>query len=517
MSFRDPHIPVPTTTPGPATVRVDGGWEQAWSWVEQSLHAVPAPAWYITGGLVITAGLAASVRIALAGKKNTQRRKSDKVLTFLAAAVATGVVATGMWNFFGDVLHITNPVGRTALFAFFEIAMLASAFRSRRFRLDRAAKRDTPTDPDAEPDARIDVDGIAVWVLASLSGLFASADEPTTTGKLVRIVAPLLAAWMWERGLAGELMQFTRGAKRINWALTPERILVWLGIADPSGRQIGEVARKRRIATFSRTAYRLQILKEDQAAKWRIKLTRWRLRQLTEAANEHLNLATDRVLLGEVRAQLALLYGVEDGTSRTAVADLHPLRPLEQLAIAAIPFSPPSQDGAQESSQPPLRARRAGFAEASQRRSHRAGRSARRLLRRMPVSEKPAANTGENAPAKPVEKPAASAAAKVAKPARTPVEVVGDDGPESVRKLAAAFARKPGGTNAELAKLARVSVGSANRHLPKIRAAAADRENSDDSPERAQSPLNLRPFAVLNSAAPTPVNGYHQTPSEENR
>jgi hypothetical protein len=497
---------------GTTTVPVDGGWAQAWAQIEQALHAIPVPAWYITAGLVIVAGLLASVRIAVAGKKNTRRRKSDKVLTFLAAAVATGVVATGMWKFFGDVLHITNPVGRTALFAFFEIAMLASAFRSRRFRLDRAAKRDV--DPD-DPDPRIDVDGIAVWVLATLSGLFASADEPTVTGKLVRIVAPLLAAWMWERGLAGELMQFTRSAKHINWALTPERILVWLGAADPSGRQIGEVARKRRVAKFSRTAYRLQIMKEDAAFKWRIGWVRWRLRRLTESANEHLNLATDRALLGEVRAQLALLYGVEDGTSRKAVADLHPLEPAEQLAIADRPFAPPSQDGSQEPSRRPLRILAPRFAKASQRRSLRASRTARTLLRREGVNESPAANALERAAEKAPERAVASAPAKAAKPARTPVEAIGDDGPESVRKLAAAYARKPGGTNTELAKLAKVSVGSANRHLPKIRAAANARENSDDSQERAQSPLNLTPFAALTPPALTPVNGYSHTTQED--
>lgn len=93
-----------------------------------------------------------------------------------------------------------------------------------------------------------------------------------------------------------------------------------------------------------------------------------------------------------------------------------------------------------------------------------------------------------------------------------------DDGPDSVRKLAAAFARKPGGTNAELAKLAKVSIGSANRHLPKIRAAAASPEKPVERPAPSQRP-SQSPLIPTRIESPKPyvnqgVNGYDKTTQE---
>ncbi len=506
-----------TLLSAPGTATTAPSWaQQAWAEIGQWFTATPGWIYYTAAGLIIGAGVISSIRIAI-GRHTTKRQvKSDKFLTFLAAAVATGVVATGMWKFFGDVLHIANPWARGALFAFFEIAMLASAFRSRRFRLDRAARREN--NPNTL-DARIDVDGIAVWVLATLSGLFAAADEPTTTGKAVRIVAPLLAAWMWERGLAGELMQFTRGGKRLNLRLTPERVLVWLGVAEPSGRQIGEVDRKRRIALFARTAYRYNLMLEQGVKGWRVSYTGWRLRRLTESANEHLKLATDQEALGEVRAQLALMYGVKDGTSRAAVADLRPLAPAERLAISDRPFTPPADPHpSQQDSQPTLTEITDSLARRLARHSQPAKATVRTRVLKTFAPERAGAysveNPAANAPASPVEKPAAkpvaSPLAKAAKPARAPISGLGDAGPESVRKLAAAFARKPGGTNAELAKLARVSIGSANRHLPKIRAAAngsGDATASQESAQPASQPTV--PITRIENPKPTVHEGVN--------
>lgn len=117
---------------------------------------------------------------------------------------------------------------------------------------------------------------------------------------------------------------------------------------------------------------------------------------------------------------------------------------------------------------------------------------------------KPAATITEQAPAKPVEK----AAAKVERPVRRPVAPYTDDPNSSVRALAKAYARKPAGTNAELAKLARVSEGTANRYLPKIRQAAIDSENADADEERAQGGLTLTPFSVPREPVLAGVNGH---------
>ncbi|GAA0494577.1 hypothetical protein Ade02nite_20070 [Paractinoplanes deccanensis] len=486
-----PDTPEPATTP--AGYEGDDAWAQTvWAHLTASLETIPAAAWYTLAAAVIAAGLISSIRLALGSRDTTRRVKSDKFLTFLAAGVATGVVATGMWKFFGDVLHIANPYARVALFAFFEIAMLASAFRSRRFRLDRAAKRDT--NPDYV-EQRVDVDGIAVWVLAALSGLFAAADEHTTAGKAVRVVAPLLAAWMWERGLAGELMQFTRGQKRLNLRITPERALVWLGIAEPTDRAIGDVARKRRIAQFARTAYRLNRLVEDGKTGWRLKWTRWRLRRQTEAANEHLKLATDPALLAEVRAQLALLYGVEDGTSRLAVADLTPLRPTPRRELAATPFTPAPAPptGDRDGDTTP-----AGYvatvpATAADEDVATADDTTAAIDHAARSANGGASETATDAAKSERPKPARTRASKPAATGAHPTAV----------KLAKYLAKYPGETNAELAKRMRVG----DRTISRYRADA--------------EALNARQQAAIPAPFPLPeppvtagVNGHHLTPEE---
>lgn len=315
----------PDIDPAMPTGQPAGHSDGAMTRILDGLTGIPNGVWLAAIGITALAATGALLYRRTSRTINTGNLRADRILTFLGAAVATGVVANGMWEFFGDVLGIKNPVGRGGLFAFFEIAMLASAFRSRRARLDRAAKQ---AKDSGYTDPSIDIDGIAVWVLALLSGGFAASDEPSSAGRALRFVAPLVATWLWERGLAGELRQFTRpdgdfGTLRRLW----DRILVWLRLADPKKRNIGQVDRQRRIARFARTAYRLHLLKDANAKPWRISRARRSLRRQTEAANEHLELATDPTALAAVQAQIALLFGVEDGTTKTAVSGHNPLQP----------------------------------------------------------------------------------------------------------------------------------------------------------------------------------------------
>jgi len=142
--------------------------------------------------------------------------------------------------------------------------------------------------------------------------------------------------------------------------------------------------------------------------------------------------------------------------------------------------------------------------------------------------------------AKAVERPAAKPAAN----AKKPTHPLTDDPNPSIRALARAYAKNPAKTNPELAKLAKVSPGTANRYLPAIRAAAVDAANADADEERALGPLSDKPapFAmsvpsdpdseaaervipaplalpVSEPAAATtgPVNGHHPSLTEESR
>jgi hypothetical protein len=320
-----------------------------WDHIAVWLGTIPTAAWITLAAIV---ALAVVVRAVRKRRGDQRPAKSDKLMTFFGAAVATGVVGTGMWAFFGDTLGIDNVWLRAALFAFFEIAMLASALRSRRFRLDRAATQSAEdkrraevlaTNPDATfPDDdshEVDVDGAAVWVLALLSGTLAATHETAVGAIGLRLVAPLIAAWLWERGLAGELRQFRRTSSRrkVNWKITPERVAVWLGLAEPTGREVGQVDRARRIARFARTAYRLHTLEKNGAFRARIAFAQWRLRRQVEQINEHLSLATDRAVMADVRAHLATYYQVHAGTAPKSVGDLTPWLtiPTEPLRVQA--------------------------------------------------------------------------------------------------------------------------------------------------------------------------------------
>jgi hypothetical protein len=266
-----------------------------------------------TGLTALTAVLLLSAVIKWAGTRPTTGSRGQRLeglLTLIAAGIATGVAGTGMWRFFGDVLHIDNVVLRGALFAFLEIALLTEALRARRNLLDdidRQAERPTTG-----------VDGKAVWVFAAMSGVLASLDARSVAEAVARLAAPLVAAWLWERGLASHRRQAST-SRKVAWRLTPERILVKLGLAEATGRGVAEVDAARRIARLGRTAVRFHTTPIDTRARRRAAN---RLRRQMELANEHLNLASDPAVRNLVRAHLAVLYQAEIGTSPDAVKDL---------------------------------------------------------------------------------------------------------------------------------------------------------------------------------------------------
>lgn len=268
---------------------------------------------------VLSTAVAALALVAYRSRRaGRQRMAVDRLMTFTGAVVATAVVGTGMWQFFGDVLHINNKAARVALFAFFEIAMLASALRSRRFRLDTARQQ---TQDDSR--RKVDVDGIAVWVLALLSGLFAATDQDSAAGAGLRIVAPLIAAWLWERGLAGELRQFTRQrSKRLHLRISVERVLVFLRIAEPAGRDIADVDRGRQLAKLATARYRLNSLPEK--SRLRRPIVSWLYMRRVAALNERLGLADDLELTREFQMNLAALYRAVESTTPEALAGLDP-------------------------------------------------------------------------------------------------------------------------------------------------------------------------------------------------
>ena len=107
----------------------------------------------------------------------------------------------------------------------------------------------------------------------------------------------------------------------MHWRLTAERVLVWLGLAEPSaGRTASEVDAHRRIARLARAAKRLRDRRASGAWGWRQDRARRRLDKALEAAVEHAGLASDPARQDQMREQIGALNAAESLASLTAAA-----------------------------------------------------------------------------------------------------------------------------------------------------------------------------------------------------
>jgi len=270
--------------------------------------------------LIASLGALAGVAVLLVAANRLQALKEHRatllvanILTIIAAALATAVSASGMWKFFTDILGET-PL-RIAFFAFIEIALFASALLARSRLL-----RDPQTGTTG-------IDGIAVWVLAALTASLSALDSDSFREVCLRLVAPLVAAWMWERALAAERnVRLGKTARRINWAITPERILVWLRLADARDRDVSQVDRARRRAKLGRARLHLHLLQSRNAFAWRVRRAHRQVIRHAMHAAEHIGLADFPNATNErqaIQMYMATLYGFVDATTPQAVAHLN--------------------------------------------------------------------------------------------------------------------------------------------------------------------------------------------------
>ncbi|MEV4179967.1 hypothetical protein AB0J28_00790 [Streptosporangium canum] len=253
-----------------------------------------------------------------------RRRPAEDTLTVIAASIATGVSAQGMWRFTGDVLGFDGFL-RMLLFGFVEVAIVTSAVRARRNMRESAkrAKVNTWETPSAG------VDGVAVWALTVLTAVLSSMDARSLAEAVFRLAAPMVAAWLWERGMAVERKRIT-GLAGIHWRLTPERVLVRLGLAEAKDRTADEVDTHRRLTCVALAAVRVRELTEAGGRKRRLARAHRRLRSALEAAEEHTDLATtpatQRILLDKV-------ITLRSGTGLAQLADVLPWADLDHPAV----------------------------------------------------------------------------------------------------------------------------------------------------------------------------------------
>jgi hypothetical protein len=183
------------------------------------------------------------------------------------------------------------------MFGFLELSVLTSAVRARRSMREHGSAG---------------VDGIAVWVLTSLSASLSAMDARSFPEAVFRLAAPLVAAWLWERGMAVERRRIT-GRSGIHWRITPERILVRFGLAEPTGRSAGQVAIERRLTALALAAKRAR----DHHGRW-AQRTRRRLDTAMRRAIVDTALATDPTQQQHLLAQLAALTNTSSLLSITS-------------------------------------------------------------------------------------------------------------------------------------------------------------------------------------------------------
>jgi hypothetical protein len=274
------------------------------------VHRTVLTALVPAGALAAIVAAVAAWRVA---RRQLEGRKSADVLTVLAATVATVVSATGMWAFFAAYVPTIHELVRIPIFAFLEIATLASALRARdnmREEIRRALEE------GREPESGLDIDGLAMWVLTSISAFLASLASTTIAEALFRLAPPLVAAWLWERALVSERRRRTIGGepKKSTWRISPQRILVHLGLIDPAGKTTGEAAAQRRITILALAAEQAAALEAAGIAagdKRRARADR-KLRTALRKAVDEADLATSRERQMALVAQLRILRAPQD-------------------------------------------------------------------------------------------------------------------------------------------------------------------------------------------------------------
>lgn len=248
----------------------------------------PVWGWWIVAGVcaailtwMVTRTALRAARAAWRARKTRTRTPTSPAavedwLTRIVAGIATGVSAQGMWQFAGDKLELDGPL-RLILFAFIEFAIVVSAVRAKR---------------SMRENYSAGLDGIAVWALACLTAVLSCLDAKNFAEGVFRLAAPLVAAWMWERGMRLERHRM-RGTKGINWRLTPERILVWLGLAEARDRTASEVDTHRRLKRVALAAKKVHQLREAGAKQKKVQAALAKRDHALDLAVEHTDLATN--------------------------------------------------------------------------------------------------------------------------------------------------------------------------------------------------------------------------------
>ncbi|MFJ4741312.1 hypothetical protein [Streptomyces sp. NPDC088775] len=179
------------------------------------------------------------------------RRVAD-IGTYIFASIATFAALLGMWPIAQNSVKLagvpTDWVNLGALIAvgMVEGTIIISGIRARANILA------------GEPSG---ADGIAMWVAVTVSAILASIEVAVAdhnglsagevfVAVLARLTAPVIAGFLWERGLAPE--RRATGVEKVHSLITLRRLLVRLGLAAPHTADLGALDRDFRLAKVAR-------------------------------------------------------------------------------------------------------------------------------------------------------------------------------------------------------------------------------------------------------------------------
>lgn len=246
----------------------------------------------IAVGLILLALLLLTLAIrAAVGWTRKHEVRGDDALTVLAALVAAMFGAQGMWGFLRATLLLPTTLAVLG-FTLFELTMLVCALRARRNLL---------ADSSAGPE------GAMLWLFAGLAGFFSATHARSWAEALFRLLVPSIAAWLWHRLMRLEHRKLTGKLSGIHWRITPERILVWLRLAEPTVRSTQQVS-----ATRALQALAIAVERARSPLFGRIGgPSRRRLRRAMRRAVHDAELDTDPAAQRKLTAILGVLGGAD--------------------------------------------------------------------------------------------------------------------------------------------------------------------------------------------------------------
>lgn len=206
---------------------------------------------WVSANPALVGGSAVAALLVITLVRRTARRiagawKMDFAdsLTVLVALFATVYAGTGS-NKYLKVAMGYGPDLRAALLVVFEGAVVVSGVRARK-------------NIHATKNGSAGVDGVAMWALTLLSGLLAASVSGSAGEAAGRLLVPLVGCWLWERAMAPEKRASREGLASgpVRWRITPERVFVWLRLADASATDVSTIEASRKVVRYLRATDR---------------------------------------------------------------------------------------------------------------------------------------------------------------------------------------------------------------------------------------------------------------------